>query len=450
MSQSEQAQDEFDDWDIPMNEDPDRRMLDYYEKSAGRLPRFLFRGFHRPNRGTVAGCVPWDHQVNPQQDIPLTIESYTPNDFMWRARCHSRESRDIEGGPRVPLSRFTSWAANFESAVYFALGQSWPGAVDNWRFYEDGEFIVGKPENELPAWIAIVDSHTIANRALRVFHMPYTGLGAEAAPVEYLIHGPVLKADGVDFRVVDIAMIRTALGCQRWPRCRARARVPHPIGEEDVREAALVANLFRLRPGDPDEDQAVPLAVLAAELSRQQWPSPGPDLAPYANEEKIVVSWIGLRKNSAGEEELGPDVTTIMQHIGKYMYPLTSQNPAAPVTNPETTFLGSPQLLLMVDLGLVLRAESAGLARLRAEEAEQLHLHVEIRDPTQNRSLLHACNGPTRHQIFELGPPPGQLSLWFDRMTGGYYDPNNPNFRVPATDFSTIPNMKDYVIRKAW
>lgn len=325
--------------------------LQFLEDASEKVPRFLFRGFHQASGGRIEGVnakggfVP--HAFLKEPDLPRSIRSLDTADVVKLRHSH------LCGGYLSGLadSRFSSWAANFESAVYFALGGYTGG---------EGWFWFGDMAEYLPAYIAVIDTHTIPDRALRVFHVPTLGTDW---PIEYLIYGPVLTADGVDVRVVDVAEIRRAVGCANWPRCPARLRMPHPVREADVREAASIAKLFARRPGDSTELQDIPMAVLAAELGRQQWPTPSPSTGRNATQEQVEIQWTE------------DDMHNIHRFLHKYMHTSLSD---VPLAHAGITQIGFPQLTLMIQ---VLRSFQYDLGSLPATN-----------DTEEDGTVVHDCN----------------------------------------------------------
>lgn len=431
MAESSPLADQLEGITAPMNTAEGETFLQALESRAKYLPRFLFRGFHgrsgraHPGVNSLTGYVP--HAFLEDPNIPWSVETYS------RMELHQQAWSHITNQTGGPLTRFSSWSANFESAVHFALG--FPGFADTdyWTWFDRPEY--------LPAYIAVIDTHTIPNRSRRIFHLPSLGDDDKyrGVPVEYIIHGPLRVADGVDFRAVDIAALRNALGCQRWPICVARARVPHPVGEEDVREASIIANLFRRTPGDNTEDQDMPLAVMAAELGRQQWPTPPPRQAGWPEQDHVEMRWM----DQTGTNAPGRDLTAITKYMGKYM---VTKTPRAPLFNSSTLCRGFPQLGLMMDLCWQLQQD----AKNQPPEPDQgqLAVNVTIQNPGENLSAVHNCDAPTRRTVFEPGYhqlQEGQLSQWFDGMTGGSVAAG-----IAPTDFSAIPNMRAWVLSRNW
>lgn len=306
--------------DMPVHEGPMNSAtgLQWFEYTTSPHTRFLFRGFHKQTGGgdpalnSHDGFIP--HQYLTAPDLPRTLDTLTSQEMGQHVRTHMNSEK-------IP-SRFTSWSSNFETALHFALGD--PGFM-GWAWHYD------LPQY-LPQYIAVLDTDTIANRDFRVVWAPDMG---RDVPCEYIIYGPLLKADGVDFRIVDIDQIRRALDCRYWPLCNARPRLPHPVREVDMYEAAVVARLFARRPGDASEPQDVPMAVFAAELGRQQWPSPCPMNRTYRQEPQVQIQWTVK------------DMAKIRRGVRMHMPPALK---GIPLANDWMRFVGFPQLKLMIDL----------------------------------------------------------------------------------------------------
>lgn len=295
----------------------------YFQSAATQLPRWLFRGFNgMSGGGEIAGLntkdaiVPRDFLTPSASPLPDSIENLTWDELLEHRRHH------LGGSKR---SAFSSWSANFESALWFALGRPGTGP-GSWFFHaEDAAYD--------PVCIAVLDTSTIPKLQHRVFHAPTLG---RDWPVEYVVWGPVRRADGADVRVVELADIRRAVGCRYWPRCMARQRMPHPLREQDIREAAQVANLFRLRPGDRGEEQDMPVAVFAAELSRQQWPTRMPACERDEAEEAALIRW------------RVPDRATMRWYVPRHIS--TKLSTDKPLVNPFAHFKGFLQTRLMMDI----------------------------------------------------------------------------------------------------
>lgn len=236
-----------------------------------------------------------------------------------------------------------------------------------------------------PAFVAVLDTSTLANRHLRVFHAPT--LGCSGVKVEYLVRGPVRREDGVDYRCIAISDIRNALTCDSWPRCPARAAMPHPITENEVRDAWLVAGCFR-QPEDTNDD--VLLAVAAAELGRQQW--------GYKNLPRPWVNAVQAKVNI----KFGPSVECILNRMRRVFGDLRLSK--EPLANPETPHDGFPQLRLMDEL-LIAFSSAVPFKNQSSVEA----VSGELMDTS-----VHHCHGSTRLKQF------GKKALYanFDAMLG--------------------------------
>lgn len=239
-----------------------------------------------------------------------------------------------------------------------------------------------------PRYIAIIDTHTIPEpeRFTRVIHLPNIGI---RAPVEYLIYGPLRTSDGVDLRVVDIDQIRRSVMCSMWPRCPARLRMPHAVSKRDVREAAAVASCFVKRPGDLTENQDVPMAVLAAELGRMQWPTPPPSSSRIPEQELIRdFDWTVQ------------DLNVIRKYVPQY---IPTKLSATKLATPDIIWIGFAQLKLMQELlhhldGEPLpRTPPGGPDSRDLELAEEIIRQVglmrpDIPEDTYKGPILAACN----------------------------------------------------------
>lgn len=309
--------------------------------------------------------------------------------------------------------------------MHFALGGPTSRASgQDWLWFDESQ------PRFSPRHIAVIDTYSIPDheRVSRVFHAPAVNVDA---PVEYLVYGPLRAADGVDLRVVDVEQVRRSVMCHKWPRCPSRLRMPHPVAKTDVREAAQVAKCFVKVPGDLSEAQDVPLAVLAAELGRQQWPTPAP--SSRRSQEQEQVEYIDWTEN---------DLITIRNNIPKYMSTALSGMPFA---IDEIAWLGFPQLKLMQDVldslqreplprvpasgpdprDLDVAVEAIRDLVLNNPTVDQRHLIALVRAADQEHTSAHDCNGVDR--VTNSTRP--VLSSQFDSMLHG-----------------TVPQLKDAVL----
>lgn len=196
---------------------------------------------------------------------------------------------------------FTSWSCDFETALYFAIGH-YPsldelhyleaaGEQTDWIFHEA----------DVPADVTVIDTWTIPDRHLRVFHQPDLLLNPNADPIpsEFLIYGALDRADGVDLRGVSIQELSISLRCPTWPLCDSRVKFPHQPTLQDVSEAWTIASAFFMQDWNLNEGGEVAnadgddvgLAVLAGELARQQWDGSPPRPNAHEYEAQVQLQW---------------------------------------------------------------------------------------------------------------------------------------------------------------
>lgn len=294
----------------------------YYRPRRDNLPRVLFRGYHSDTHATTlglnsaAGIYPFAWQcLLPRSNsmvnrlalsLPLRLSSLSIVAVTTLASSHV--------GGEVVDSPYTSWTADFSTAVYFSLGS--PGVFE-WD------------TNEEPGFVAAVE----LSPAHQVIHVP--DLGWESLPMEYLLYGPVIEG----IRAVSIAAIRDALNCKLWPSCHGVKREPHHIAEEEIRDSMKVGLLFQ-----KPEDQTLDISLIVA-ASLMSWnqvhvSSPRPFGEADLSRFKRQKTWPF-------------PITEIQTIIESRLLVHNGSGPplsGAPLRNPRTNTVGAPQLQLTIQL----------------------------------------------------------------------------------------------------
>lgn len=233
--------------------------FDKYEPRQDNLPRILLRGWHPGTAAaalglnTARGIYPFAWQSllpasntrvsREPPSLPSRLTELSRAAVTALAQCHVQGQREV-------ATPFTSWTADFSTAVFFALGSF--GHVQ-WDM------------NDTAGFIAVMDMA----RQCPVIHVP--DLGWQSLPQEYLVYGPVTEA----IRVVSIATIRATLICEHWPFCHSVRREPHTVTEEEIRDAVRVGLLFQ-NPADTHVDVAIVIAASLLSWAQVRVLSPRP------------------------------------------------------------------------------------------------------------------------------------------------------------------------------
>ncbi|KAJ4420959.1 hypothetical protein N0V82_004001 [Gnomoniopsis sp. IMI 355080] len=269
--------------------------------SGGDLPRFLFRGSNSQSGGNESESEPSssddaDSNSVKSQTVRMTNEKdrivpyahFADPTMLNHPRRQNfnalREAADWHISARRFDTPLTSWSCDFETALYFALAH-YPGDHETQALQEAGlrcDWVFH--DADVAAEITVLDTWTIPDRHLRVFHQQALFLDPEAPDIqtEFLIYGALHRADGVDLRGVSVQDLRATLRCPTWPHCLSRNQLPHQPTLQDISEAWTIDRVFPMQQQDNNTrggGRDLGLAVLAGELARQQWAGlpPRPD-----------------------------------------------------------------------------------------------------------------------------------------------------------------------------
>lgn len=369
-------------------EDDTQRLL----LGSRRLPRFLFRGSNAQSGGNTEfdgessddgnpvdrsppvrminsedRIVPHAHLADPQ--LLNHPKRHTFDSMRQAALCHVSARRF-----NTP---FTSWTCDFETAVYFAIGHfpgdgegpdpAETGSDDEWVFHDVG----------MPATITVIDTWTIPDHHLRVFHHPAI-MPDDPIPSEFLIYGALDRADGIDLRGVSVNELRARLNCPQWPRCPSRIPLPHRPTPQHIFEAVTIARAYM-----QDEEAGLvgntdlSLVILAGELSRQQWRGLLPHPSVHEAEAKVQIQWpeMWLRRIRKVLDRILPG-------------PIGARMSGIALANAGTPYVGFPQFRLMQQLLMSWVMDYPGdlIGNDGSEEDEDLNGFVPA---------VHSCTGPS-------------------------------------------------------
>lgn len=341
--------------------------------NSANLPRFLFRGSNARSGGNESGSEPSSSDGGKSDNEP---EIYTTRMINESGRIvphahfadptmlnHPRRqtfnsllhAADHHTSARRFNTPFTSWSCDFETALYFAIGH-YP-SLGELRILQDAgertDWVFHEPW--VPADITVIDTWTIPDRHLRVFHQPDLLLdpNADMIPSEFLIYGALDRADGVDLRGVSIQELSISLRCPTWPICLSRVQLPHQPNLQDISEAWTIARAFFMQGwslndsnegGESYEANAgddIGLAVLAGELARQQWAGSPPRPDAHELEALVQIQWprAWLRR-----------IRRLLARVLPDLEPLEASLSGIALANADTPEEGFPQFQLMQQL----------------------------------------------------------------------------------------------------
>lgn len=384
--------------------------------NSANLPRFLFRGSNSRSGGNESDSEPpssdggksiheseihTTRMINEAGRIVPHAHFADPT-MLNHPRRQTFESllnaADNHTSARRFNTPFTSWSCDFETALYFAIGH-YPSLGELRMLQESGErtdWVFHKPW--LPADITVIDTWTIPDRHLRVFHQPDLLLDphADMIPSEFLIYGALDRADGVDLRGVSIQELNINLRCPTWPICLSRVQLPHQPNLQDISEAWTIARAFFMQDWSLNEggeakasnaSDDIGLAVLAGELARQQWAGSPPRPDAHELEAQVQIQWprAWLRR-----------IRRLLARVSPDLEPLESSVSDIELANADTPEEGFPQFQLMQQLLLSwVRHESADVNS--DDDDDDSHGSDAI------APLRHDCANPTlRNTLNEL------------------------------------------------
>lgn len=370
--------------------------------SSGNLPRFLFRGSNLRSGGNNSDSESsrTEHGVVDDDDDESALASHTVRminsedrvvphahfadpQMLNHPRCQTFDSllnaADYHTSARRFNTPFTSWTCDFETAIHFAIGHfpndqeadalQEAASGDDWVFHE----------SDMPAIIGVLDTWTVPDRHMRIFHQPALAALDDAIPSEYLVYGELDRADGIDLRGVSVQELRARLRCPKWPQCPSRVQLPHQPSLQDALEAWTVARAYMQDDADKGASEAetidMGLVVLAAELARQQWQGFPPRPDGHVDEARVRIEWPPgwLRLLRRFLERISPG-------------PLGARMSGVALANPATPYVGFPQFRLMQQL-LLSWAMDYPDDVVGNGDAYEDGLHVVI-------PPAHSCTGP--------------------------------------------------------
>ncbi|KAJ4391038.1 hypothetical protein N0V93_004651 [Gnomoniopsis smithogilvyi] len=365
--------------------------------SGSNLPRFLFRGSNSKSGGNDSESEPSsddDSSSVKSQTVRMINEvdrivphAHFADPTMFDHPRHQnfnilRAAADWHTSARRFNTPFTSWSCDFETALYFAIGhfpyENEPEALEEAGLRNDWVF----HDADVAAVITVIDTWTIPDRHLRVFHQPALLLdpAAFAIPSEFLIYGALDRADGIDLHGVSVQELRARLRCPTWPHCLSRIQLPHRPTFQDISEAWKIARAFMQDYwGGEEEFIDLGLAVLAGELARQQWAGFPPRPDAHVVEAQVQIQW--------------PEAW--MRRIRRYLErialgPLGVRMSGMPLANVGTPYVGFPQFRLMQQLLLswVMDYPSDMMNEVDGSDDEEVHDVFPLRHSCDNSTLL--------------------------------------------------------------
>lgn len=307
-----------------------RADLVYVQEWKSRLPRFLFRGFHARSGGNSA--LNGSRLIQPHAFHGANHESWPGEQVGGTPAAASIDIMGLRyeinghlGG--IPVkTHFSSWAADFETAIRYAAGGERPGGIDS-------------------AMIAVLDTTLCDARHTAIYHVPAlkaAGISQAGFPHEYLVYGPVVGA--AYCCCVSMSTLRreglVVHHLRHSPAARPSCEVSW-ITRGHLDHASKIASLF----GHEMYKLAGPalfLTVFAAELSRHHSDRVSPT-------EELGRAW-------SRDDAL---------MIFKYLWPRiedASMCDCQPLVNPKTYVTGFRQLGCMVQL-LTLLEEAIRMVR---------------------------------------------------------------------------------------
>lgn len=274
----------------------------------GRTPRFLFRGWKpasggNPELNTTRAVTPHAFHGSHKEPRDKSISEIPPDQIKLGIQKHLAGQRG--------KSHFSSWAANFQTALIFA----------------------GVGEH---AYVAVFDT-SLRGKHNEIYHVPALhelGLTSYNYSEEYLVYGPV---SGEAYTCVSVTQLRKQ-GMSMTPGSR---KSTSEVTEIDLRHARKIANTFR--PMGHDLGPDLFLTVFAVELSR---------LFHTDETHDYGLGW-SQKDNRA-----------ILTHLSDAVSLSAKLSSKKPLVNPKTYVHSFPQLKAMVD---ILMTIELGIDRERSE-----------------------------------------------------------------------------------
>lgn len=271
----------------------------------GKTPAFLFRGWKpssggNPKLNTTDAVTPHAFHGSHRE------ESDTPISELPKSQIKSEIEGHLNGS--LVNSHFSSWAADFQTAVKFA------GVGNN-------------------AHIAIFDT-SLKGQHNEIYHVSALrtiGLCTANYPDEYLVYGPVT---GEGYACVPVRRLRDH-GMDMTVASRSSTS---RISVKELKHAEKIANEFQSKRHMEVKRPALYLTVFAAELGRLLRASQGSNCG---------LGW---------SQEDNRKVLTHLSALG--ILELAAKQPyKKPLVNPKTYVNGFPQLKAMVDILMTLELE---------------------------------------------------------------------------------------------
>lgn len=385
--------------------------------NSANLPRFLFRGSNARSGGNESGSEALSSDYG-KSDHDLAIHTTLMINEAGRVvpHAHFADSTMLNHPRRQTFEHllhaannhtsarrfntpFTSWSCDFETALYFAIGH-YPSLGELRMLQAAGErtdWVFHEPW--IPADIIVIDTWTIPDRHLRVFHQPDLLLdpNTDMIPSEFLIYGALDRADGVDLRGVSIQELGINLRCPTWPICLSRVQLPHQPNLQDISEAWTVARAFFMQDwslnegGESDEANAgddIGLAVLAGELARQQWAGSPPRPDAHELEAQVQLQWprAWLRR-----------IRRLLARVSPDLEPIEASVSGIALANADTPEEGFPQFQLMQQLLLSwVRHYSADVNRDDGGDSHESDAVAPLKHDCANPTLRTTLSGLER------------------------------------------------------